>query len=132
MQKKKKTNNLLVTYKYLNVGYRLGAIKNIITNFKTVSPVIWSKIIKFRNKHPIIHTYNRGYRSRPKTRPDWSAMLKDLESERKLKHVECNDRSKPLLPKVKAKGQFLYDSEKQNAHNVLLKEVRCKVGGQIT
>ncbi|GJQ78230.1 hypothetical protein Trydic_g2559 [Trypoxylus dichotomus] len=62
-------------------------------------------------------------RSRPKNRPDWSAMLKEVESQRTLKHVECNDRSKPLLPKVKAKGQFLYDSEKQNAHNVLLKEI---------
>ncbi|KRT86024.1 hypothetical protein AMK59_2933 [Oryctes borbonicus] len=62
-------------------------------------------------------------RSRPKTRPDWSAMLKEVENQRTLKHVECNDRSKPLLPMVKAKGQFLYDSEKQNAHNELLKAI---------
>lgn len=51
-------------------------------------------------------------------------MLKEIESNKKLKHVECNDRSKPLLPKAKAKGQFLYESEKQNAHNELLKQIQ--------
>ncbi|KAK9695838.1 WH2 motif [Popillia japonica] len=66
-------------------------------------------------------------RSRPKTRPDWSAMLKEVESQRTLKHVECNDRSEPLLPKAKAKGQFLYDSEKQNAHNDLLKQIEVGI-----
>lgn len=50
-------------------------------------------------------------------------MLKEIESSKKLKHVECNDRSQPLLPCAKAKGQFLYDSEKDNAHNELLKQV---------
>lgn len=43
---------------------------------------------------------------------------------KKLKKVECNDRSKPLLPQNKAKGQFIYDSEKPNLHNQLLKQVR--------
>lgn len=65
--------------------------------------------------------------SRPKVRPDWTAMLKEIESNKKLKHVECNDRSKPLLPKVKAKGQFLYESEKQNAHNELLKQIQTGI-----
>lgn len=51
-------------------------------------------------------------------------MLKEIESNKKLKHVECNDRSKPLLPKVKAKGQFLYESEKPNVHNELLKQIQ--------
>lgn len=50
-------------------------------------------------------------------------MLKEIEGEKKLKHVECNDRSKPILPKTKAQGQFLYDSEKATAHNELLKQV---------
>lgn len=62
-------------------------------------------------------------KSRPKTRPDWTAMLKEIEGSKKLKHVECNDRSKPLLPKAKEKGQFLYDSERSNVHNELLKQV---------
>ncbi|XP_017785132.1 PREDICTED: glutamic acid-rich protein-like [Nicrophorus vespilloides] len=63
-------------------------------------------------------------RSRPKTRPDWTAVLKGIETGRKLKHVECNDRSKPLLTAVKTKGQYLYESEKDNAHNVLLKAIQ--------
>lgn len=67
---------------------------------------------------------NFHYSSRPKVRPDWTAMLKEIESNKKLKHVECNDRSKPLLPKVKAKGQFLYESEKPNVHNELLKQIQ--------
>lgn len=66
-------------------------------------------------------------KSRPKARPDWSQLLKGIESGKKLKHVECNDRSKPLLPAAKAKGQFLYESEKDNAHNVLLKEIQSGV-----
>lgn len=28
----------------------------------------------------------------PRRRPDWSEMMKEVESGRKLKHVECNDR----------------------------------------
>ena len=63
-------------------------------------------------------------RSRPKTRPDWAGMLKEIEQSKKLKHVECNDRSRPLLPKEKSKGQYLYDSEKANAHNELLKQIQ--------
>lgn len=66
-------------------------------------------------------------RSRPKVRPDWSQLLKGIESGKKLKHVDCNDRSRPVLPAAKAKGQFLYESEKQNAHNVLLKEIQSGV-----
>lgn len=31
-------------------------------------------------------------RSRPRRRPDWSDMMKEVEQGRKLKHVECNDR----------------------------------------
>lgn len=70
------------------------------------------------------------YRARPKVRPDWTSLLKEVEGGRKLKHVECNDRSKPLLPKVKVKEtdkeQFIYESEKsekETSHNQLLKEV---------
>lgn len=31
-------------------------------------------------------------KSRPRHRPDWSEMMKEVESGRKLKHVQCNDR----------------------------------------
>lgn len=44
-------------------------------------------------------------RSRPRKRPDWSDMMKEVESSRKLKHVECNDRSAPIIPSAKSKGQ---------------------------
>nr|XP_022908960.1 DNA ligase 1-like [Onthophagus taurus] len=65
-------------------------------------------------------------RQRPKHRPDWTQMLKDLEKGARLKHVECNDRSKPLLPKVKSKGQFIFESEnhqKNDPHHDLLKQI---------
>ena len=45
-------------------------------------------------------------RSRPRKRPDWGALMKEVElGSRKLKHVQCNDRSGPLLPKVKVKDR---------------------------
>lgn len=47
-------------------------------------------------------------RSRPRRRPDWSDMMKEVESGRKLKHVECNDRSAPIIPSNKSKGQVSY------------------------
>ncbi|XP_030747549.1 glutamic acid-rich protein isoform X2 [Sitophilus oryzae] len=62
-------------------------------------------------------------KARPKVRPDWSATLKEIEGGKKLKHVECNDRSQPLLPEAKAQEHFLYDSEKPNVHNELLKQI---------
>lgn len=59
-------------------------------------------------------------RSRPRRRPDWSDMMKEVESGRKLKHVQCNDRSAPVLPQMKAKGQvnkqFLKSKVKQREH----------------
>ncbi|KAB0791527.1 hypothetical protein PPYR_03327 [Photinus pyralis] len=71
-------------------------------------------------------------KARPKVRPDWTAMLKEVESGPKLKHVQCNDRSKPLLPKTKDddKSQFIYESEKpekDDSHNMLLKEIQLGV-----
>lgn len=32
------------------------------------------------------------FRTRPRRRPDWSEMMKEVESGKKLRHVECNDR----------------------------------------
>ncbi|KAK4878529.1 hypothetical protein RN001_011035 [Aquatica leii] len=68
-------------------------------------------------------------KARPKVRPDWTAVLKEVESGLKLKHVQCNDRSKPLLPSAKDcdKSQFIYESErseKDTSHNQLLKEIQ--------
>ncbi|CAK1541636.1 unnamed protein product [Leptosia nina] len=65
-------------------------------------------------------------RSRPRRRPDWSDMMKEVEQGRKLKHVVCNDRSQPIITRsvvVKNKGQFIFESEKPNSHNNLLKEI---------
>ncbi|XP_028159377.1 DNA ligase 1 isoform X6 [Ostrinia furnacalis] len=65
-------------------------------------------------------------RSRPRKRPDWSDMMKEVEQGRKLKHVVCNDRSNPIITRaavVKNKDQFIFESEKPNSHNELLKEI---------
>ncbi|KAM3963931.1 uncharacterized protein ACR2FA_001965 [Aphomia sociella] len=65
-------------------------------------------------------------RSRPRRRPDWSDMMKEVEQGKKLKHVVCNDRSSPIITKsavVKNKDQFIFESEKPNSHNELLKEI---------
>lgn len=65
-------------------------------------------------------------KSRPRKRPDWSDMMKEVEQGKKLKHVVCNDRSSPIISRtavVKNKGQFIFESEKPNSHNELLKEI---------
>lgn len=64
---------------------------------------------------------------RPRRRPDWSDMMKEVESGKKLKHVECNDRSKPILTSksiTNMQGQFIYETEKANPLNELLKEIQ--------
>ncbi|XP_047097690.1 bromodomain-containing protein 4-like [Schistocerca piceifrons] len=66
-------------------------------------------------------------RSRPRKRPDWGAMMKDIEQGRRLRHVQCNDRSSPLIPKIKVKDKFMYESEKDTVHNQLLKEIQSGV-----
>lgn len=69
-------------------------------------------------------------KTRPRKRPDWSDMMKEVESGRKLRHVECNDRSQPILKSetiTNMKGQFVYESEKANSssdHNELLKQIQ--------
>ncbi|XP_050534910.1 uncharacterized protein LOC126901965 isoform X1 [Daktulosphaira vitifoliae] len=66
-------------------------------------------------------------RSRPKKRPDWSDMMKEVESGRKLKHVECNDRSAPIIPSNKSKDKFMYESEakaESTDHHQLLKDIQ--------
>ena len=45
-------------------------------------------------------------KSRPRKRPDWGSLMKEVESgNRKLKHVQCNDRSSPLIPRIKVKDR---------------------------
>lgn len=69
-------------------------------------------------------------KTRPRRRPDWSDMMKEVEAGRKLRHVECNDRSQPILKSdtiSNMKGQFVYESEKANSstsHNELLKQIQ--------
>lgn len=69
-------------------------------------------------------------KSRPRKRPDWSDMMKEVEAGRKLRHVECNDRSNPILKSetiANVKGQFVFESEKANVHNALLKQIQFGV-----
>ncbi|XP_065571380.1 troponin T, skeletal muscle-like isoform X2 [Artemia franciscana] len=63
-------------------------------------------------------------RQTPRKRPDWTTMMKEVEKGIRLKHVQPNDRSRPVLPKAKARGKFVYDSEKPNLHNQLLGEIQ--------
>ncbi|KAL1454368.1 hypothetical protein WDU94_010637, partial [Cyamophila willieti] len=70
-------------------------------------------------------------KSRPRRRPDWSDMMKEVEQGKKLRHVQCNDRSAPIVSVVKKdeneeKGQFVFESESKNVdkvHNALLNEI---------
>lgn len=66
-------------------------------------------------------------KTRPRRRPDWSDMMKEVEGGKKLRHVECNDRSNPILKSetiTNIKGQFVFESEKANVHNALLKQIQ--------
>lgn len=66
-------------------------------------------------------------KTRPRKRPDWSDMMKEVETGLKLRHVETNDRSKPILKSesiTKIKDTFVYESEKDNVHNELLKQIQ--------
>lgn len=72
------------------------------------------------------HTLEK-LKTRPRRRPDWSDMMKEVESGRKLRHVETNDRSKPILKSetiTNIQGQFVYETEKENVRNVFLKEIQ--------
>lgn len=70
-------------------------------------------------------------KSRPRKRPDWASMMKEVESGKPLKHVKCNDRSAPLIERVNkvtadpaGKAHFVFESEKSNMHNQLLKQIQ--------
>lgn len=69
-------------------------------------------------------------KTRPRRRPDWSDMMAEVEKGRKLKHVECNDRSQPILTcksMAKVDGQFIFETEKDekaSKHNVMLKQIQ--------
>jgi chromosome segregation ATPase len=54
-------------------------------------------------------------------------MMKEVESGRKLRKVQCNDRSNPIInckSVTKIKGQFIFETEKDAAHNKLLNEIQ--------
>ncbi|KAK2581928.1 hypothetical protein KPH14_002381 [Odynerus spinipes] len=70
-------------------------------------------------------------KSRPRKRPDWACMMKEVESGKRLRHVKCNDRSAPLIERVNkvaadaaGKTHFIFESEKSNMHNQLLKQIQ--------
>lgn len=70
-------------------------------------------------------------KSRPRKRPDWASMMKEVESGKRLRHVKCNDRSAPLIERVNkvtadpaGKAHFVFESEKSNMHNKLLKQIQ--------
>lgn len=70
-------------------------------------------------------------KSRPRKRPDWASMMKEVESGKRLRHVQCNDRSAPLIERVnrvtadeQGKTQFVFESEKSNMHNQLLRQIQ--------
>lgn len=66
-------------------------------------------------------------KSRPRRRPDWSDMMKEVEEGRKLRHVQCNDRSNPILKSETVKGQFIFESEKKKEDeplHALLKQIQ--------
>nr|XP_031834852.1 glutamic acid-rich protein-like isoform X3 [Nomia melanderi] len=70
-------------------------------------------------------------KSRPRKRPDWASMMKEVESGKRLRHVKCNDRSAPLIERVNkvtadpaGKAHFVFESEKSNMHNQLLKQIQ--------
>lgn len=56
--------------------------------------------------------------------------MAEVEQGRKLKHVECNDRSQPILSSksmAKVDGQFMFETEKAEkatTHNALLKQIQ--------
>lgn len=78
------------------------------------------------------HTLEK-LKSRPRRRPDWSDMMAEVEQGRKLKHVQCNDRSQPILTcksMAKVDGQFIFETEKDekaSKHNEMLKEIQFGV-----
>ncbi|XP_071863997.1 uncharacterized protein isoform X1 [Bombus fervidus] len=70
-------------------------------------------------------------KQRPRKRPDWASMMKEVESGKRLRHVKCNDRSAPLIERVNkvtadpaGKAHFVFESEKSNMHNQLLKQIQ--------
>ncbi|XP_059609035.1 titin isoform X2 [Phlebotomus argentipes] len=84
-------------------------------------------------KKPLSNTQQKTLerlRTRPRRRPDWSEMMAEVEQGRKLRHVECNDRSRPILTcksMTKVKGQFIFETEKANAHNALLQQIQSGI-----
>ncbi|XP_029043610.1 trichohyalin-like isoform X3 [Osmia bicornis bicornis] len=70
-------------------------------------------------------------KQRPRKRPDWASMMKEVESGKRLRHVKCNDRSAPLIERVNkvtadpaGNAHFVFESEKSNMHNQLLKQIQ--------
>lgn len=54
-------------------------------------------------------------------------MMKEVEEGKSLRHVECNDRSHPIInckSVTKLQGQFIFETEKDTKLDALLKEIQ--------
>jgi hypothetical protein len=58
-------------------------------------------------KPPKVQAKIEQLRKPCRKRPDFGQLLKEIESGRKLNHVQCNDRSKPIIPRMKSSGKVL-------------------------
>ena len=61
-------------------------------------------------------------KKKPTVKPDWNALLKDIDGFRygshgKLKKTQCSDRSKPMLSKKKVQGKVSKKSLVKNARH---------------
>lgn len=55
-------------------------------------------------------------------------MMKEVEEGKKLRHVECNDRSQPIIQcksMTKVENKFIFETENKDTKlNALLKEIQ--------
>ncbi|OXA52740.1 glutamic acid-rich protein isoform X2 [Folsomia candida] len=81
-------------------------------------------------KPPHVQAKIEQLRKPCRKRPDLNQLMKEIEQGRKLNHVQCNDRSKPIIPRMKSSGKFVFDSEAKPAnkadavHHKLLSEIQ--------
>ncbi|XP_037092281.1 cytokinesis protein sepA-like isoform X3 [Pollicipes pollicipes] len=87
---------------------------------------------------PSQHEKLERLRKTPRRRPDWGVMMAEISRPaRRLRHVECRDRSAPIIHDLKRRGsEFIFESEKEKEtptdklmndirSGVRLKRVKC-------
>nr|CAD7453243.1 unnamed protein product [Timema tahoe] len=94
-----------------------GMKKTVVLNRQPVGQTRPEKAVSMARESkvlpPVIAEKLETLKSRPRKRPDWGAMMKAIETGKKLKHVQCNDRSSPLLACEKVKEQREEGSERE-------------------